>query len=278
MSRGGRSRGGSGPGQGCRVDDAVVHDGKADAHAATNVDELDAVFTSLCDAGIKLGPHETTRLLRSTEALGCHVENHTVSISKDEAAAVATLSEPRTHEELQRATDLLSITRRFVPDCARAVACLHDLLHADGRASRWEPQHSESSQTLEARPSSTAPSSATDWNAPFEVHADASDTACGAALPQKDASGLPTVPESSSHKSTNRVLTANVVACCPWRPATSWLAARASSTSLPSGRTVVTIACPARGPRLGSKVRVRGSSTTEHSGNLRLLRTSLASA
>ena len=40
--------------------------------------------------GIKLGPHKTTCLRRSTEALGCHIENHTVTISNEKAAAIAT--------------------------------------------------------------------------------------------------------------------------------------------------------------------------------------------
>ena len=213
------------------VDDAIVHNGKAGTDDATNVDahidKLDAVFASLGDAGIKLGPHKTTCLLRSTEALGCHIENHTVSISKDKAAAIAALSEPRTHKELQTAMGLLGITRRFVPNYAHTAACLHDLLHADGRAFRWEQQHSESFQTLKARLSSTAPLSATDWNAPFEIHADASDTACGAALLQKDANGLPTVLEFFSHKFTpaetrytvsEREALALVLAVKQWRP------------------------------------------------------------
>ena len=70
-------------------DECAVHNGtKAECHETSlhaqvdkRVDHLDAVFTSLADAGVKLGAHKTLVLQRSIEALGCHVEDHTVSHS-----------------------------------------------------------------------------------------------------------------------------------------------------------------------------------------------------
>ena len=217
------------------VDDCVVHNGtKAECHETSlhaqvdkHIDHLDAVFTSLADAGVKLGAHKTLVLQRSIEALGCHVEDHTVSISTEKKKAIDALATPSTRKELEHALGVLGISRRYQPNYAQTAACLHELLQTDHRKFKWEPHHSVAFEALKERLATTPPLAATNWERPFEIHADASNYACGAALMQRcPVSGVPTVLEWFSAKFTppemkystgEREALALVKACKQWR-------------------------------------------------------------
>ena len=213
------------------VDDAVIHSGSPSTDEEKNVEQhinyIDAVFTSLSDAGIKLGAHKTTCLQTAVDALGCHIENNTVGMSTEKAKAIDALQVPDNRAQLQTAMGLLGITRRFMPNFAHTSACLFDLMHAPGRTFDWTPVHDTAFNALKERLATTAPLAATNWKAGFEVHADASDTACGGALLQRGPDGLPVVLEFFSHKFTpqqrrytvsEREALALVLACKRWRP------------------------------------------------------------
>ena len=191
------------------------------------VDHLDAAFTSLADAGVKRGARKTLALQRSIEALGCHVEDHTVSISTEKKKAIDALATPSTRKELEHALGVLGISRRYQPNYAQTAACLHELLQTDHRKFKWEPHHSVAFEALKERLATTPPLAATNWERPFEIHADASNYACGAALMQRcPVSGVPTVLEWFSAKFTppemkystgEREALALVKACKQWR-------------------------------------------------------------
>ena len=189
------------------VDDTVTYNGDRHTPAAQSVDDhldkMDAVLTTLAKAGCKLGAHKTQILQTSVEALGHRIRDHTITMDDDKHTAIDNLRSPTTKKELTTAMGLLGMARRFTAGYAAMVAPLEDLLAHDHRAFKWLPRHEDAYTRLKERFKSTDALVAPDWDRPFEVWCDASGTATGGMLLQRDTHGLPGIVEFHSHKLTS---------------------------------------------------------------------------
>ena len=214
------------------VDDIFVSNGSkgADPHAVCDehIERLDAVFTTLADANVKLSPGKLDLFKTSIEALGHTIHNHTMTVSKKKTAAIMAIQPPTTNKELSAVMGILGLARRFMPMYAEAAAPLYQLLATDHRKFEWLPAHQQALDTIRARFTDADALQAPDFDLPFEVHCDASNHSAGAILTQRNPdTGISNIVEFSSTQFTaaernytvgERECLAIVVACKRWRP------------------------------------------------------------
>ena len=189
------------------IDDTVIYNGDRHTPVEKSVDDhldkMEAVFTTLAEAGCKLGAHKTQILQTSIEALGHRIRDHTITMDDAKHTAIDGLRTPTTKKELTTAMGLLGMARRFTPGYAAMAAPLEDLLHKAHQAFKWTDTQEHAYQRLKDRFKTTDALMAPDWDRPFEVWCDASNTATGGMLLQRDANGLPGIVEFHSHKLTS---------------------------------------------------------------------------
>ena len=188
------------------VDDCNIHSGSAHMDEHEIVEEhlvhLDNVLTALAKAGAKLGAHKTKIFQTKITALGLYIADGVIQVDREKYRAIDELRPPATQKELQVAMGLLGIARSFCPGFAGIAEPLHQLMSGDHRSFKWLPQHQQAFDTLRRRLKSTKGLHAPNWDLPFEVWADASQTSSGGMLLQRDASGVPRVVEYMSHRFT----------------------------------------------------------------------------
>jgi transposase InsO family protein len=186
------------------VDDCNIHSGTRTMSDHECVElhilHVDAVFTTLTDAGAKLGAHKTKIFQTAINALGLHIEDHTITIDPGKYKAIDEMRTPTTQKELQTAMGLLGMARRFTPGFAALAEPLYDLMAADHRSFKWSKPHAVAFAALQSRLKSTDALHAPDWDRPFEVWADASQQACGGMLLQRDEAGVAKVIEYFAHR------------------------------------------------------------------------------
>ena len=188
------------------VDDCNIHSGASHMEEHKIVEEhivhLDNVLAALADAGAKLGAHKTETFQTKITALGLHIADGVIQVDREKHRAIDELRPPATQKELQVAMGLLGIARSFCPGFAGIAEPLHELMAGYHRSFKWLPQHQQAFDTPRGRLKSTKDLHAPDWDLPFEVWADASQTSSGGMLLQHDASGVPRVIECMSHRFT----------------------------------------------------------------------------
>ena len=155
------------------VDDCNIHSGtrKMSDHECVELHILhvDAVFATLTDAGAKLGAHKPKNFQTAINALGLHIEDHTITMDPGKCKATDELRTPPTQKELQTAMGLLGMARRFTPGFAASAEPPCDLMAADHRSFKWSTPHAEAFAALQSRLKSTDALHAPDWDKPFEA-------------------------------------------------------------------------------------------------------------
>jgi len=214
------------------VDDLICASGRDMKHLPAIIDrhisQLDAMFTTLQESGTKLSPHKLQLLRSEIETLGHTIngEHGTITVSKEKTAAIRELREPKTRKELEVAMGILGVARRFTPGYAALAEPLFQLLRKGWREFSFEPEHRAAYEKLKERFTTTEALAAPDFAKPFEIHADASGTATGSLLLQRDDAGMPRVIEYFSHQlsaaeqnysASEREALALLLSCKRWR-------------------------------------------------------------
>ena len=188
------------------IDDTILYSGSRGQQAAECVDDhldkLEQLLHTLADSGAKMGAAKTKILRGETAALGHHVRDHRITLSKDRHAAIDQLRAPTTQKELHVAMGLLGQARRFCPGYAALAAPLETLLVGDHRKFRWTDTHQTAYEALKLRFQSAEHLHAPDHSRGYEVWCDASNTATGSCLLQRDDRGLTRIISYQSHKLT----------------------------------------------------------------------------
>ncbi|ROT65540.1 transposon Ty3-G gap-Pol polyprotein [Penaeus vannamei] len=165
------------------IDDILV----ASASEADYARHLCALFGRLQEAGVVINPGKCLFGAASLSFLG-----HTVTSqgpAQEKVTAIRKFPKPATEKQLRKFLGMFNFYRRFVPKCAQLLKPLHALI-TPNRASRntkikWTPPTNEAFETCKE-----ALASATLLNhplpeAPLNIAVDASDTAIGAVLQQR---------------------------------------------------------------------------------------------
>jgi transposase InsO family protein len=144
---------------------------------------LDAVFSRLSAAGLKLKPRKCSLFARETEYLGHIVSEAGIRVNPEKVSAVRDWPVPQTKSEVRSFLGTASYYRRFVRDFATIAAPLHHISSVKATW-EWQEEHQRAFDELKAV-LSTAPVLAFPLpDAPYVMDTDASLTGIGAVLSQ----------------------------------------------------------------------------------------------
>ena len=130
--------------------------------------------------------------LGSRVAGGDHRPFRHQACSQQKNEAITQLSQPSTVEEVRELLGMAGYLMKFVPNCSSVLAPISGLLR-DSRfccknARRvkvlWGQAQTEAMETLVNSLTSPPILALPDWNKPFRLHTDASETGAGAVLTQ----------------------------------------------------------------------------------------------
>ncbi|XP_070075715.1 uncharacterized protein [Drosophila takahashii] len=128
--------------------------------------------------------------------LGHRVTSEGIGTDPEKVAAIAELEPPSTVKELRQYLGVASWYRRFVPDFAKIVKPLNDLLRK-GSKWEWTQEHQMSFEEVKARLVADPVLACPDFNKTFTLQTDASDYGIGAILTQDTERGEKVISYSS---------------------------------------------------------------------------------
>jgi hypothetical protein len=205
------------------VDDIFSGAHEVDEHLIN----LERLLPLLAADGFKLSVLKCEFLRSETTALGSCIANHRITPDPGKSRAIRDLRAPTSHKELEMALGVLGVARRFAPDFDTHSRILYELLGtARWTPSTWTLAHQAAFDQVKASFTSSDALWAPDFSRPFEIWADANDTACGATLVQRDDDGAVRAIEYHSHGFTaaerrytvsEREALAILLACTAWR-------------------------------------------------------------
>ena len=149
---------------------------------------LAQVFDQLHCAGLKLKPQKCAFGCQQVEFLGHIVSAQGVSTDSAKTAQVANWPEPQSTQEVQQFLGLASYYHRFVKNFADVARPLYRLLEK-ARPFHWTQACQEAFAELKRRLTSAPILAFPDFNKPFILDTDASDSGIGAVLSQQDEDG-----------------------------------------------------------------------------------------
>ena len=166
------------------LDDVIIIGHTFSEHLAN----LSLVFQRLRAAGLKLQPKKCDFLKHKVTYLGHVVSDVGVSTDPSKVEKVASWPVPTTTKEVQQFLGLAGYYRRFIQDFAEKARPLHRLTERNA-IFKWSIESQNAFETLKTHQCSAPVLAYPDFNKPFLLDTDASDTGIGAVLSQPDEHG-----------------------------------------------------------------------------------------
>ena len=166
------------------LDDITIHSRNFSEH----LEHLEAVFTRLFEANLFLNKKKCHFAKREIEVLGHLVCEGRVKMDKSKIAAVENMPSPTNVKELQQFLGLSGYYRKFIKGYANITSPLTALLRKE-TVWEWTPEREESIKMLKGALTSYPVLRMPDLAKKFYLYTDASGTAIGCVLGQKDEDG-----------------------------------------------------------------------------------------
>ena len=161
------------------IDDIVVYAATLDEHDQ----KIFRLFRRLSDAGLRLQPEKCTFLATEVAYLGHTISAEGVRPNPAKIEAVKNFPVPRNPKNIKEFLGLIGYYRRFIPNLANRAKPLTELLRK-GRAFVWEARQQTSFEDLRDSLCHEPILQCPDFDRPFILTTDASNTAIGAVLSQ----------------------------------------------------------------------------------------------
>lgn len=162
------------------LDDLILVSKTFDEH----LELLREVFGRLRDAGLRLNPSKCHFCKTELRYLGHIINDQGIGTDPEKVAAVRNFPQPTNVKSLRSFLGLASWYRRFVRDFATTSRPLTQLLRKNC-SWRWGPEQEGAFQTLKQRLVSAPVLACPDFDKPFILNVDASNSGLGAALTQE---------------------------------------------------------------------------------------------
>ena len=164
------------------MDDVITFtEGSFEKH----VEKLEVVLQRLQSAPMVAKPSKFKVLQRELKFLGHIISRRTVKPDPAKTAAVHAFPMPKCVKDLQSFLGLVGYYRRFVPGLATTAYPLYRLFKK-GAEWKWGPEHDAAVQALKQALTTPPLMRLPDFDRPFVLCTDASDTGLGAVLSQLD--------------------------------------------------------------------------------------------
>lgn len=166
------------------IDDILIHSSSFEEHLA----HLQEVFHRLNNANLKLQPKKCQFAAKRVEYLGHYFSRKGIEVNPAKIEVVKTYPPPKTCKQLKAFLGLTNYYRRFVKDYAKITAPLNALLKQDADYI-WSQDCDKALGTLKEKLTSSPILAFANTQKPFFLSVDASGTAIGYILGQKDSGG-----------------------------------------------------------------------------------------
>jgi transposase InsO family protein len=166
------------------IDDIIIYSKSFDDHLR----DVETILSLVGKSGITLSPKKCHLGYQSLTALGHTISNLGIGTADGTVRAVTEFPKPSNKKELQRFLGLCVYYRRFVKDFSKIALPLYHLTKEDAKYI-WDDPCETAFRTLKEK-LTTAPTLAhPDYERPFLLYTDASNTGLGAVLAQNDLQG-----------------------------------------------------------------------------------------
>ena len=166
------------------LDDIIVLGRSFEEH----IQNLNVVFQRLQEAGLRLKPAKCAFFREEVQYLGHVISRQGVATDPDKVAKVVTWPVPKSRREVQQFIGFANYYRRFIRDFARVARPLHRLTER-ALPFTWTDECQKSFDQLRERLCSAPVLAYPDFQRPFLLDTDASDTGIGGVLSQVDDEG-----------------------------------------------------------------------------------------
>jgi len=146
---------------------------------------VEGVLRSLRNARLRLSESKCVFGTLETSFVGFRVNRHGIHTEEKKVKAVRDWPTPKTPTELRGFLGLAGYYRKFVPKFAHRAHLLHELAAKQKNEFRWTSHHEEQFEDLKQALTSASVLATLDPDADFILRTDASDTAIGGVLAQK---------------------------------------------------------------------------------------------
>eukprot|EP00253_Pinus_taeda_P010466 PITA_10466 len=165
------------------MDDFSVY-GDSFEHALMN---LEKVLKRCIEANLSLSNKKYFMMLNEGIVLGHYISSQGIKVDPSKIQIIVNLPIPKTQKDVRSFLRYASYYRRFIEHFSRIALPLFKLLAKDAPFN-WNDNCQQTFETLKEKLSTTLVLKGPNWNLPFHIFTDASDTAVGASLGQKEES------------------------------------------------------------------------------------------
>ncbi|XP_048252488.1 uncharacterized protein LOC125380443 [Haliotis rufescens] len=166
------------------VDDMIIYSRTFEEH----LHHLKCVFGKLKEAGLTLKPSKCRFAAKRVTYLGHVFSKDGVEVDKSKVEVVKSIPSPKNVHDIRHFLGLASYYRKFVPNFSRIASPLYNLLQKDATFN-WSDECEQALNKLKGCLTSAPVLTYPDPNKPFILTTDASTSAIGYILGQRDASG-----------------------------------------------------------------------------------------
>ena len=166
------------------MDDILIYSKTFDEH----VEHIEAVFSRLRDAGLKLKMSKCEFLKKEVKYLGHVVSQSGLKLDEDKVSAIKNMAPPTSVKGVRSFIGMCSYYRRFVPNFSKIAKPLTELTKKN-RHFYWTEDCQKSFEMLREALTKAPVLAFPDISKPYKVYTDASNYAIGAAFVQDSPMG-----------------------------------------------------------------------------------------
>eukprot|EP00253_Pinus_taeda_P035345 PITA_35345 len=165
------------------MDDFSVY-GNSFEHALEN---LEKVLKRCIEANLSLSNEKCFMMLNEWIVLGHYISSQGIKVDPSKIQIIVNFPIPKTQKEVRSFLGYESYYKRFIEHFSKIALPLFKLLAKD-TPFNWNETCQQAFETLKEKLSTTPVLKGPNWTLPFHIFTDASDTAVGASLGQKEKS------------------------------------------------------------------------------------------
>lgn len=167
------------------MDDLLVFSKTFEEH----IEALEKVFQRAKDRNLKFHPLKCELFLEKIEFLGHEVSAAGIHTSPKKVDTILRIMTPNTAKEAHHFICMAGYYRKFIKDFAGISKPIHNAVHAE--CFKWTPECQQAFEEIKRLFTKPPILAHPDFNKPFEVECDASQTQIGMVLNQRNDQGIP---------------------------------------------------------------------------------------
>ena len=153
-------------------------------HMQQHLEHLEAVFTRLKDAGLKVNLTKSKLCRTELEYLGYWITRQGIQPLTKKVEAILAIAQPKTKKQLRSFIGMVNFYRDVWPKRSELLAPLSSMTSKTAKF-QWTEQHDKSVREMKRKMARETLLAFPDFSKPFDIHTDASKVQIGAIISQE---------------------------------------------------------------------------------------------